>query len=517
MGRSKASAADHEKHPKRKQKSELQDTDDEDELMTELKELRQSASDARFSGNVGIGISLSFLSFALFLVAEFAPVDQLRWGFLTLAVCIAALAVFVTYSVGGRGRYSGTEWTFFQPLKGGIRFVALQIVGWMFFGLSILVPGLFMTFAALHPGTAVKGVAICAGAGAIISEISVVTSLLLYRPQQQQPGVKGRLQDLVSHHGLQSFLISETGRRWWNSFIGLQALLTLVGMGLSVVADVVQHQNWAWVFIGSFTVASFAIPSFLTYGVGGPWKHHHVSQWRFFQPGSGGVKFVVLQGMSWGFFSIAMCIFIAHFLSYTGYLDPWPLPSMVSGGISGLLAQLLLTASLFVYKEREPRDITTLPRPSALFRFARFCIVSILYNIQILVGFLLCMSFALSATFPNTIVVLWILGFVLYSPTYLWAPGVSGRRVWKVTSYRPIADIIASYFDLKVYSAVDGQLSMDNGQKYIFGYHPHGLLPLSCAWATSSSIWNAVFPNFRVAYLTARFVLDVELVSPSHL
>jgi hypothetical protein len=496
-----ATSASHTKSKQRLNKVNVE-TDDEDDLMAELQTLRQTATDASFSGQVGIGIALSFLSFALFLVAEFAPLEELRWAFLTLATVIAALAVFTTYSVGGRGRYSNTDWTFFQPLKGGIRFVALQIVGWMFFGLSILVPGLFMTFATLHPGTAVKGVAICAGAGAIISEITVVTSLLLYRPKQST-GVKGTIDELLTHHGLQSFLISETGRGWWTSFIGLQALLALVGMGLSVVADVVQHESWSWVFIMSFTVASFAIPSFLTYGVGGPWKHH-VSTWRFFQPGIGGVKFVILQAMSWGFFSIAMCIFIAHFLMYFGYFNQLPLPTMVSGGISGLLAQLLLTSSLFVYKHQDKSEAVLPQQSSAFYRLIRFLVVSSLYNVQVLTGFSLCMSFALSATYPNLIVLGWILGFIFYAPTYLWAPAVSGRRVWRTSSYRPVANMIASYFDLKVYNAGKTTLSLDNGEKYIFGYHPHGLLPISCAWATSSAIWDAVFPNFRLAYLTAR-------------
>jgi hypothetical protein len=44
-------------------------------------------------------------------------------------------------------------------------------------------------------------------------------------------------------------------------------------------------------------IGCFTFSLFLTYGVGGAWRHHG-QQWRFYQPGVGGPSFIVLQVMN---------------------------------------------------------------------------------------------------------------------------------------------------------------------------------------------------------------------------
>ena len=391
-----------------------------------------------------------------------------------------------------------------------MRFVVLQIIGWTFFALFIIIPALPFVFATLYPQIALEGVAVAAGGAAIISEISVVTSLFFYKPSKLKA-----LEAVTEKHGLRSFLISESGKAWWRSFIGLQVLLTLVGLVLSVLADLIHHKSWVWMFVGLFTLCCFALSSFLTHGVGGPWRHY-TREWKFFQPGLGGFEFVVLQAFGWALFSIAMCIFLVHLFGnvlHDIFPEFGPLdspPSMVTGGIAGLLSELLLTASLFVFKaKKQQQAVDTVEQPSlpATTRFLRLFFVMFFYNTQTIMGFLLAMSVVMAPAWPNLIVLSWVIGFFAYGQTYLYNPSITGNRSWKVSSYQYMMDLVSSYFDLKIISAVKSKagLSFDHGEKYIFGYHPHGLLPLSCSWTTSSSAFTNMFPNFRMSYLTARF------------
>lgn len=41
-------------------------------------------------------------------------------------------------------------------------------------------------------------------------------------------------------------------------------------------------------------IGCFTFSLFITYGVGGAWRHHG-QEWRFYQPGAGGTLFVILQ------------------------------------------------------------------------------------------------------------------------------------------------------------------------------------------------------------------------------
>ena len=75
------------------------------------------------------------------------------------------------------------------------------------------------------------------------------------------------------------------------------------------------------------------------------------------QPGIGGFQFVLMQGLSWAFVSMSLAVFLIHLfnaplISFFGDADILVAPpSIVSAGIAGLLGQLTMTASLFVYKK----------------------------------------------------------------------------------------------------------------------------------------------------------------------
>eukprot|EP00042_Codosiga_hollandica_P046386 m.487527 g.487527 ORF g.487527 m.487527 type:complete len:665 (+) comp57225_c0_seq1:169-2163(+) len=465
---------------------------------------------------MALAIALAFLAFGLFVFSEMGLLgDALSEGVKFSAVALAGSVVVLTYVLGGRQRYQ-KDWQLFQPLKGGIRFIVFQIIGWTCFGLFLVLPAVPYFLATMFPEQTFRGIAISAGAAAILSEVSLVASMLFYRPKQVRPELE-KLQAKGFVHGFQGFVISSSGRQWWTSFLGIQVLLTLIGLGLSVTADFLLHSTWAWIFVSFFAFSCFVFSAFATYGIGGPWKHY-LSQWRFYQPGIGGFKFVVLQGLSWALFSISLCIFIAHFLAYTDTVRSFLLeaevldsvPTLVTAGITALLSQLLLTTSLFYYNPQGTPPTAT--QDPAWLRVASVAAVAFIYNLQIFVAFGMVASFVLASTYPNFFVVAWTLGWIIYPPTYFWSPGVTGRRQLQPESYQWLMNLVVRYFDLKIFRDFKGTYSFDNGEKYILGYHPHGLLPFSCAWMTKSALWKKLIPELSPGLLTASITHVVPLM-----
>jgi len=83
---------------------------------------------------------LLVIGIALAALAELYPGrSSPLFGILSLFCCIAA--VFLSYGIGGRLRHEKDGWDFLQMFRGGKEFVAMQIVGWMLFGLAIVIQG----------------------------------------------------------------------------------------------------------------------------------------------------------------------------------------------------------------------------------------------------------------------------------------------------------------------------------------------------------------------------------------
>lgn len=57
----------------------------------------------------------------------------------------------------------------------------------------------------------------------------------------------------------------------------------------------------------------FTTVVFNTYGVGGHMAHGSTRKWRFYQPFLGGAKFVLLQALSWSFFTISVIVEVRRY------------------------------------------------------------------------------------------------------------------------------------------------------------------------------------------------------------
>jgi hypothetical protein len=57
-----------------------------------------------------------------------------------------------------------------------------------------------------------------------------------------------------------------------------------------------------------------------------------------------------------------------------------------------------------------------------------------------------------------------------------------------------------------------GGESLYRHHRYIFGFHPHAIMPLSCAVGTRSGQWTRLFRDIQPALLTSTVVHYVPLI-----
>jgi hypothetical protein len=504
-----------------------------------------------------------FLAFAFSLLSE----GFLNHYLAAISVAVTIVVIPLTYLWGGTHIHHERQWHWYQPLSGGIRYVIFQALGWSFFALSFLLPAVPWFLAWCYPGLVVRGLTVAGGASAVLSQMFMVTSLLSYKkPKSNGPttttdkntGIH-EVEIVNQRFGhLRKYIESESGKLWWKSFLGLQVGLVFVGCGVAVVADLwLMDSVGQHAVLGCFALACIAVSVGLTHGFGGSWRYF-AKNWQFVLP-NGSYIFIALQTLGWMFFSMASLIFL---LQIFGYSDA---PPLVTGGVSGLVAEMLLAGSLLnrgsnapsrcsrncggndvaietsyetlqgnpgkeddeTGKSKVQQNVTTVPAskeqvllneqvtevsyPLSFTHYAhgvslfvllcRLLLVTFIYNSQNVTLFLVALNVALADVFPKTIVALWTIGIVVYPLTFLGAPMTKGTRAVKWFQGHWVFQQIAAYFDLKIIYDDDKPMPLD--ARYIFGFHPHGIIPLTIGWACLSDLWQSIFPNIHPAALAS--------------
>jgi hypothetical protein len=164
-----------------------------------------------------------------------------------------------------------------------------------------------------------------------------------------------------------------------------------------------------------------------------------------------------------------------------------------------------------------------------------------LYNLQNCVVIAMFIGYVLAPYFPNLVIGLWGLGFLFYTPTYLGHPDTTGRRS-SVTTLQGswIIEDLASYLHFHVIrdaplseypppktfkelqasalvaqwtaKAKEGKMGpplaaidLDDafvaqdrmgGPQYVFGYHPHGVIPVASGMLPLTKCWRQLFPSW---------------------
>eukprot|EP00937_MAST-01D_sp_MAST-1D-sp2_P004935 g4935.t1 len=485
---------------------------------------------------VGMGLLLLFLYDALEHVRDQRPLLLVGAGSALCAV------VPLTHYFGGSLEHGSRGWSWFQPLRGGVRFVVFQAVSWTFFALSMLmtsVPALFWVFGLLYPVAALKVLAVCAGAAALLSEVAMLTSLSFFHAAPATaPAPMG---------GPHRVLTSVPAR---------------VGLLRSSAAHAIGADAWAR-----------RVP--------------------------GGVLIFVLMQLVLA----AAGLIVAVIGTNDAYWVPPPhfqqLPSLTEAGAFGCVAEVLLVTSLFFFKGKAeggakrgqdggtaskpeaggggagaacaaadaPHRSGVLRRKLALYPagvgiargahgvrgaraiaapgrwpwFVRLVWATSVYNLQFFVFAAMFVSAYVAPRVPLTVVGSWIVGFLTYPTTFFGAPSRSGRRRWQSIPCGAAMNELAAYFELQVICAFgygpaltenecagegegvsegegagEGEREGDGenvgakraagttagvesekaaavagpSRKQIFGFHPHDILPFDCAISPNTNAWH---------------------------
>lgn len=337
----------------------------------------------------------------------------------------------------------------------------------------------------------------------------------------------------------------------WNTVGTFTLLMACVSAGCFVFLEyssnraVVDDDSGTYlVHVGPDSVPGYALPvgvlaavllitaAPLTHGMVGSRKYRNV--YRFYQPFQGGSVFVLLQALGWSMYGLFLALSLYVLYLFVTEVD------IVGGlitsvGTAGLVAQILLFASMFWYRY-EPttvssssflgtsftelaKDIWSFVIVNALFQFplvesAIIFIISYAFHSRgiLILGIflslvagsefafaLLCMLSGVLHT-PGLLVITF--GFIMYWHTYRGDPHVTGARRWEWFCSRPwLWSAVSRYFRATVLGK-----SLSPDETYMFGFHPHGIYPLTCIWLGLCNEWKKAQPGISFSSLAATIV-----------
>ena len=306
-----------------------------------------------------LGASLSRILFtpnSVFLWAlSSPPVDVGRFPFLLplLVNCVTIFAVGTTYGIGGAMQHAKNGWSFVQPMRGGARFVLIQLATWTAVTVAIVLPWVAVEdFGLLRIGGFVleqdavgHGALSVAGAGiGLIANTLAVLGVMSYDPHASVDfNVESDLRNLDK--GRWRWDVFGEGQAWWWLFMMSQFSLVVFSLLLGLALDnvVLKDKLIEGIVLSTLTLL-LAVPVAVTNAVAGKWKHG-TRAYRLYMPGRGGKRFAVLQAFGWIAFALST------------------------------LATLLRLGSLVTASETLPFSLQLTTRLTASLGFASFCFV----------------------------------------------------------------------------------------------------------------------------------------------
>ena len=97
-----------------------------------------------------------------------------------------------------------------------------------------------------------------------------------------------------------------------------------------------------------------------------------------------------------------------------------------------------------------------------------------------------------------------------YSSTYRNNPTLTGCRQQQEFKHHWMFDELISYFDFDLFN--HNQAPLDPTHRYLFGFHPHGVLPISIGFVQNNEKWRTAFAGIEPAPLTSSILHHVPLM-----
>eukprot|EP00037_Helgoeca_nana_P024953 m.268192 g.268192 ORF g.268192 m.268192 type:complete len:814 (-) comp26800_c0_seq2:188-2629(-) len=476
------------------------------------------------------GFTAVLCSSVLLGVSEAVTAAELKGYIVAVSTCVTIFSFFATHMFAGKIKYR-SQFQLWQPFRGGVRFVVLQATAWVFFSVSLLLPLGPLLAAVLYPQTAVVGLSLCGGVAALLGHIAMMCSLPFFSKnesdaQHRSPN-DGKPHPPKLEKGKRSGSHVFGDHGWWSPFIAIQVIVSFASLMLSMMADAaearhgghpaVSHDDLAWL-MGLFAMVCAILSTTLTHGIGGRWMHYHTT-WCFYQPGEGGQHFVRLQATSW-------TLFAASVYAFGWRLGLLPVPTTVGldhvfgvdgppfspTAVVGIVAQLLNAISISRFESPQPIPrLVTDENPLGTQPLLRMFWVYTVFNMDKALCSVLLATWGLAPHLPAIVVVIWTIVWMAYLPTYRGSPSRTGCRTRPIASCNWLIEHLSSYFRFEMHRVPECK-HLNPTDKHIFGFHPHGILPVTSTWSTWTAEWRNAFPGIRPALLVSSVIHFVPLL-----
>ncbi|EDQ89521.1 uncharacterized protein MONBRDRAFT_32328 [Monosiga brevicollis MX1] len=146
---------------------------------------------------------------------------------------------------------------------------------------------------------------------------------------------------------------------------------------------------------------------------------------------------------------------------------------------------------------------------NALRNIWRLLVVATLYNLEKITVTALILSYILAPVYPNLIAATWTAILIRYMPTYRNHPMLTGCRRLEDFRRHWIMDELVAYFNFDLFAR---QKTLNPEHRYIFGFHPHGVLPISIGFVQNNAKWRQQFPGVEPAPVTSSILHHVPLM-----
>lgn len=256
------------------------------------------------------------------------------------------------HGIGGYFLYKKDGWSFFQPGRGGARFIALNAVGWAFYGFTILFQLLNLIFSDIF-------LSISGFFSGLLSLSFIFSSLFAFQGKHIVASIEVvadkslKEEKIVYDTRLRRSVIKESGETPSGLFwvlIGLQISLCITG-------------SWVMFFLASTRISlppleiitfiladcCFIGSTPITHAIGGKWKNYGKT-FRGYQPFVGGKRFISLQAVGWFCYAISQLFAIFSIVSISSGQQHKSI-FLILTALLASFAEMLIIISLFYFED----------------------------------------------------------------------------------------------------------------------------------------------------------------------
>eukprot|EP00475_Leptophrys_vorax_P042990 TRINITY_DN8136_c0_g1_i1.p1 TRINITY_DN8136_c0_g1~~TRINITY_DN8136_c0_g1_i1.p1 ORF type:complete len:483 (+),score=98.78 TRINITY_DN8136_c0_g1_i1:127-1575(+) len=256
----------------------------------------------------------------------------------------------------------------------------------------------------------------------------------------------------------------------------------------------------------------------LTHGLIGTRKY---KDYQFFQPFEGGSRFVQIQSLAWSIYGLA-CLMFGYVFYFVLNQVIKPVGIIILACVIGIVSQYMVWISIHHFESRmflrvgkttlssgTPRKVmqaSAYALDELRSDFMSQCLVAVFYCLPAIASIILVSPVAI---YGIKVIPAWLFIFYLYLQFGNPAPEKTGSRMWREFKGRAeMWTLFERYFSLRVIRTE----KLDPSRQYVFGFHPHGIYPMTVFWATHGYKWRALFEGIEIVPLCATVIFYLPIM-----